>query len=149
MVGWQFIIFFLILSLWISLGNDTAGYYSILVILGNSWSLVILVFSIVICPKTKLYEVGMVKKLNLKLVINLIHLIVLGICFKKWQIRFQMQFWVIKLNLITNGQGSQNLKITLLKRPLFSLISIPEVGLWKAPNLNQSNLKAIFILLLI
>ena len=58
---------FVILSLWISLGNDMVGYYPILMILGNSWSLVILIFSIVICPKTKLYGVGRVKKPNLKI----------------------------------------------------------------------------------
>ena len=75
--------FFFILSLWVSLGNDTIGYYPMLMILGNSWSLVIIVFPIVICPKTKLNGVRMVKKTNLKLVIDLIHLMVLEICFKK------------------------------------------------------------------
>ena len=56
--------------------------------------------------------------------------VVLGICFKKEfvlkrkKIRFRMQFWVIKLNLIANDQRSQNPKIISLKRPLFSLISI-------------------------
>ena len=33
-----------------------------------------------------------------------------------------MQFCVIELNLIMSGQGSQNPKITLFQRPLFSLI---------------------------
>ena len=60
-----------------------------------------------------------------------------------------MQFCAIELNLITSGQGSQNPKIILLKRLWFSLSSIHQVGLWKAPNLNQSNLKSISILLLI
>ena len=52
-------------------------------ILGNSRSLVILVFSIIIYPKTKLQGVRNVKKLNLKLVINLINLKVLGVYLNK------------------------------------------------------------------
>ena len=84
--------FFFILSLWVSLGNDTSGYYPILVIIGNSLSLVILIFPIVICPKTKLWGVGKVKKPNLKPVINLIHLMVLGIYSKKEKLGFRCNF---------------------------------------------------------
>ena len=80
---------FFILSLWIILGNDMMDYYLILIIFGNSWSLVILTFSIDICPETKLERVGMVKKLNIEPVINLIHLMVLGICFKNGNLGFK------------------------------------------------------------
>ena len=51
---WVTIYQFSILSMWVILGNDMVGYYSILVILDNSWLLVILVFPIVIYLKTKL-----------------------------------------------------------------------------------------------
>ena len=84
--------FFLIISLWVSLGNDMVGYYPILVIIGNSWLLVILIFHIVICHKTKLWEVGRVKNPNLKLVINPIYLMVLGICFKNEKLGFGCNF---------------------------------------------------------
>ena len=91
-IDWVTIYQFFFLSLWISLGNDTIGYYPILVILGNSWLLVILIFSIIICSKTKLDGVGKVKKPNLKLVINLIYLMVLGIYFKKGKLGFGCNF---------------------------------------------------------
>ena len=62
MNGWVTIYEFFILSLCVILGNDIVGYYSILVIFGDSWSLVILVFFAVIYHKTKLQRVKRVKK---------------------------------------------------------------------------------------
>ena len=79
--GWVTNYEYLVLSLWVILENDTVNYYSKLVIFGNSWSLIIIVFLIVICPKTKLQGVWNAKKLNLKSIINFIHLMILGICF--------------------------------------------------------------------
>ena len=53
----------------------------------------------------------MVKKPNLKLVINLIHLIALRIYFKKQKLSFRCNFEF----LIANDQESQNPNIILLK----------------------------------
>ena len=75
-----------------SLGDDMVSYHPILVIIDNSLSLVVLVFHIVICHKTKLWEVGRVKNPNLKLVINPIYLMVLGICFKNEKLGFGCNF---------------------------------------------------------
>ena len=65
MTSWVTNYEYLVLSLWVILGNDMEGYYLMLMILNNSWLLIILVFPIVICPKTKLQRVRSVKKSNL------------------------------------------------------------------------------------
>ena len=81
MVVWQFINFFII-SLWVSLGNDTVGYYLVLVILGNYWSFFIINYPRLpyrYLDQNKAIRSRKDKKAKSKLVINLIHLMVLGI----------------------------------------------------------------------
>ena len=58
---------------------------------------------------------------KLKMTFNiLLFLYIPVIWVSKGKIRFQLQFWVIELNLIASGQGSQNPKIILLiKDPCF------------------------------
>ena len=52
----------LVISLWVVLRDDMIDYYPILVIFGNSWSLIIFFFPIVIYLKIKLKWLIRVKK---------------------------------------------------------------------------------------